>query len=334
MISLVIPVYKNSGNIPPLIEAVAELNENLGGDFEVVFVVDGSPDDSYQRLAQALPSAPFRSQLLLLSRNFGSFAAIRAGLEAGQGEHFAVMAADLQEPPELIREFAQKLAVDEADVVIGRRVGRSDPFFSRLASQIFWATYRRIVMPQVPPGGIDVFGCTREVRDQVLALAERNSSLVGLLLWVGYRRVEVPYARRARTIGTSAWTFGKKLRYLSDNIYSFTDLPIRVLGMVGGLGLVLSTLFGTMVLVLRLAGLITVPGYAATVLLVAFFGTLNCLGLAIIGGYLWRTFENTKSRPGFIVSSRRAFPPVRSGAGSTADNPKARPLADSGFTRP
>jgi glycosyltransferase involved in cell wall biosynthesis len=333
MISLVVPVYKNSGNISPLIEAVEKLNQGLGGQLEAVFVVDGSPDDSYQRLATTLPGASFRSQLLLLSRNFGSFSAIRAGLQAGEGEHFAVMAADLQEPPELILEFASKLTAGEADVVIGRRVARSDPFFSRLASNIFWATYRRLVMPQVPPGGVDVFGCTREVRDHILALTEQNSSLVGLLFWVGYRRAEVAYARQARTIGKSAWTLSKKIRYLSDNIYSFTDLPIRVLGVVGGLGLVLSILFGTMVFVLRLAGLITVPGYAATVLLVAFFGTLNCLGLAIIGGYLWRTFENTKNRPGFIVASRVGYPRPRFDAGTATESARPRPLSESGVGR-
>src|SRR3954447_11494386 len=99
MMSLVIPVYKNSGNVPPLLAALEQLNKELSGELEAVFVVDGSPDDSYLKLAQALPRAGFRSQLLSLARNFGSFAAIRAGLEAGKGQRFAVMAADLQEPP-------------------------------------------------------------------------------------------------------------------------------------------------------------------------------------------------------------------------------------------
>jgi hypothetical protein len=106
-----------------------------------------------------------------------------------------------------------------------------------------------------------------------------------------------------REVGRSAWTFSKKLRYLNDSIFSFTDLPIRVLTAIGMVGLTLSILFGATVLVARIAGLIQVPGYAATVILVAFFGTLNCLGIGILGGYLWRTFENTKNRPNYIIAS-------------------------------
>jgi polyisoprenyl-phosphate glycosyltransferase len=304
MISLIIPVYRNSGNIAPLLAALEHLRGELATPLEVVFVVDGSPDDSYLQLANALPNTSFPSQLALLSRNFGSFAAIRAGLELGNGEMFAVMAADLQEPPELITQFALTMAQGQADIVIGRRVGRADPFFSRLFSGLFWWFYRRFVQPQLPPGGIDVFGCTRKVRDQIVRLNEQNSSLVGLLCWLGFSRVEVPYERRMREVGHSAWTFGKKLRYLNDSIYSFTDLPIRILTAFGTVGLVLSTVLGATVFLARIAGLINVPGYAATVILVSFFGTLNCLGLGILGGYLWRTFENTKARANYIIASR------------------------------
>ncbi len=307
MISLVIPVFGNSGNIVPLLAALERLKVELTIPLEVVFVVDASPDDSYLQLANALPQAGFRSQLALLSRNFGSFSAIRAGLELGTGDMFAVMAADLQEPPELVAEFVRKMSAERVDIVIGRREGRADPTLSRLFSAAFWSFYRRFVQPQVPRGGVDVFGCRRSVRDQILRLCEQNSSLIGLLFWVGFSRAEVPYERRAREVGRSAWTFKKKLRYLSDSIYSFTDLPIRILTSVGMIGLSLSILFGITVLVARLSGLIQVPGYAATVVLVSFFGTLNCLGLGILGGYLWRTFENTKRRPNFVIASRDTF---------------------------
>jgi glycosyltransferase involved in cell wall biosynthesis len=307
MISLIIPVFGNSGNIVPLLAALERLQGELTIPLEVVFVVDASPDDSYLQLANALPKADFRSQLALLSRNFGSFSAIRAGLELGNGDMFAVMAADLQEPPELVAEFVRKMTTERVDIVIGRREGRADPPISRLFSAAFWSFYRRFVQPQVPPGGVDVFGCRRSVRDQILLLCEQNSSLIGLLFWVGFSRAEVPYERRAREVGRSAWTFKKKLRYLSDSIYSFTDLPIRILTSVGMIGLLLSILFGITVLVARLSGLIQVPGYAATVVLVAFFGTLNCLGLGILGGYLWRTFENTKRRPNFVIASHDIF---------------------------
>lgn len=310
MISLIIPVYKNAENIPPLLEAVEGLHETLGGELEVVFVVDGSPDDSLLILGQRLPEAGFQSQLLALSRNFGSFAAIRAGLEVARGEFFAVMAADLQEPPTLVIEFYEKLRTGDYDVAIAQRTGRDDPSMTNLSSRMFWGFYRRFIQTEIPSGGVDVFGCNRAVRDQLMRLRENNSSLVGLLFWVGFRRVLVPYERQARDIGVSGWTFAKKLRYLNDSIYSFSDLPIKLLLRIGLLGLALSFVFACVVLLWKLFGSDDVPGYAATVLVVTFFGALNLVALGVIGMYVWRSFENTKARPGYIVSTREEFPAV------------------------
>ncbi len=310
MISLVVPVYRNAENIGPLLAALGDVAKQLD-ELEVVFVVDGSPDDSYARLALALPAFPVPTQLLLLSRNFGSFAAIRAGLFAGRGDMFAVLAADLQEPPELLLEFNRLMSAGDCDIVIGERVKRADPFVSRLTSGAFWAAYRRWVQPEIPRGGVDVFGCTRRVRDEILALEEVNSSLVGLLFWVGFRRAFVPYERRARQIGRSAWTFTKKLRYLSDSVFSFTDIPVRFLFRIGALGMLASGIAAAVVLAAKLTRRITVPGYTATVLLVIFFGALNCLGLGIVGGYAWRTLENTKRRPNYLVARHTTFGPEK-----------------------
>lgn len=323
MISLVIPVYKNSGNIPPLVAALEQLDANLGGELEAVFVVDGSPDDSYLKLSQALPRAKFRSQLLSLSRNFGSFAAIRAGLEAGKGERFAVMAADLQEPPELILEFDRVLRTGDIDVTVGTRIGRNDPLVSRTFSALFWGMYRRYIQPEIPEGGVDIFGCLPHVRDQIVRLRENNSSLVGLLFWVGFRRALVPYERREREIGKSAWTFQKKLRYMLDSIYSFTDLPVRILTRIGVVGLFASLLLALIVVFAKLSGTIPVPGYAATMLVVTFFGALNCFGLGVIGNYVWRSFENTKFRPNFIVASHDVFEHNREGPYATPSTQRA-----------
>jgi polyisoprenyl-phosphate glycosyltransferase len=307
MMSLIIPVYKNADNISPLIAALQALDGALGRAFEAVFVVDGSPDDSYLRLAQLLPRAGFRSQLLLLSRNFGSFAAIRAGLDAAAGQRFAVMAADLQEPPELIVEFERVLSSGEFDIAIGQRMGRTDPLLTRLMADAFWGFYRRWVLPELPPGGVDIFACSEAVRRHILTLRENNSSLVGLLFWVGFRRATVPYERRLRTVGVSAWTFSKKLRYLTDSVFSFSDLPIRLLTRVGVLGLITTLVFSSAVAIAKISGAIPVPGYAALAIAISFFGALNCLGLGVIGNYVWRTFENTKARPNFIVASKSSF---------------------------
>lgn len=307
MYSLVIPVYRNEQSLPALLEAVADIDRVVNGDFEAVFVVDGSPDRSYAILREQLPTVPFASQLLVLSRNFGSFAAIRSGLAAARGEFFAVMAADLQEPPELALEFFKQLKNDEADIVVGTRDARSDPLFSRLASQLFWRAYRRLVNRDIPPGGVDVFACNRKFLDHLLLLDERNSSLVALLFWLGFRRSIVPYSRRAREHGKSAWTFRRKLTYMLDSIFAFSDLPIRILLLIGMLGLGVAVLFGLVVVVLRIIGSVAVPGYAATIIMVMFFGGLNALGLGIIGAYLWRAYANTQQRPLAVVMRSEIF---------------------------
>jgi polyisoprenyl-phosphate glycosyltransferase len=311
MYSLIVPVYRNQESLPDLLAALADINAALDGKLEAVFVVDGSPDRSYAVLREALPKAGFASQLLLLSRNFGSFAAIRCGLQAARGEYFAVLAADLQEPPELATKFFQQLAADEADVIVGTRDSRADPLFSRFASNVFWRLYRRLVNPEIPAGGVDVFGCNRKFCEQLLKLDERHSSLIGLLFWLGFRRKTVSYERRARRHGKSAWTFRRKMSYMLDSIFAFSDLPIRLLLIVGMAGVSVSVIYGVAVIVLRMLGDLIVPGYAATIVAILFFGGLNALGLGIIGSYVWRAYANIQQRPLAVVMQSETFPAVK-----------------------
>jgi glycosyltransferase involved in cell wall biosynthesis len=306
MFSLVIPVYKNEANVPRLLAALRELAPAMPEALEVVFVVDGSPDRSHALLAEALPALPFAAQLLAHSRNFGSFAAIRSGLQAARGERFGVMAADLQEPPELMAAFDRALRADECDVVIGTRRTRADGALAQFNSRLFWALYRRWVAPEMPEGGVDVFGCNQAFRDQLLALEESRSSLIALIFWLGFRRQLVAYDRQARQEGVSAWTLRKKVDYMLDSVFAFTDAPIRALTYGGLAGCALAVALGLAVLVARLTGQIEVPGYTATVLAVLFFGGLNLLGLGIVGTYAWRAYENTKARPLAIVARRQA----------------------------
>jgi glycosyltransferase involved in cell wall biosynthesis len=295
--SLIVPVYRNEDSIHDLVAAVERMNAELDGQLEAVFVVDGSPDKSAELLQALLPQQSFAARLVLLSRNFGSFAAIRSGLQHATGDYFAVMAADLQEPPELALRFFHQLKSGDCDIAVGVRIDRDDPLLSRLSARMFWGVYRKFVVPQMPPGGVDIFGCNRAFRDQLLECEEANSSLVAMLFWLGFRRVEVPYARRPRLHGTSGWTLKKKVRYLMDSVFAFTDLPVRLLMLFGAVGLAVSTILGMTVLTARLAGLLEVPGYAATILVVLFFGGINALGLGLIGSYVWRGYENTKRRP-------------------------------------
>jgi len=297
MLTLIIPVYRNETSIPSLLDALTKLNQAINDEFEVVFVVDGSPDQSYELLHDNLPKQAFSSQLVLLSKNFGSFMAIRTGLQHGKGDFFVVMAADLQEPPELVLEMNEVLSAQNIDVVVGVRDGRSDPFFSRIASNIFWGMYRRYVVPEIPPGGVDMFGCNKAFRDTLLSLEERHSSLIAQIFWLGFRRKTVTYTRQEREHGKSAWTLRKKVSYMMDSIFSFTDLPIRLLTRLGATGSVLAFFLAILVLIAKLNGIITVPGYTMTILTITFLGFLNLFGLGIVGSYAWRTYENTKHRP-------------------------------------
>jgi glycosyltransferase involved in cell wall biosynthesis len=248
--------------------------------------------------------------LLLLSRNFGSFAAIREGLKAAGGHYFAVMAADLQEPPELITALFSALQSDECDIALGTRVARADPWLTRITSGLFWGLYRTLIQRELPKGGVDVFACNRTFRDQLLTLHEAHTSLVGQLLWLGFRRKLIPYARQPRQHGSSAWRFGGKLKYLLDSIYSFSDLPIKIFVALGSMGVFASIVMGLVVLISRITGAIVVPGYAATVIAVVFFSGINMLGLGIIGSYVWRAYENTKARPLAVVMREHSFKPA------------------------
>ena len=297
MLSLIIPVYLNEDNLPRLLEAVSSLNADVDTAFEAVFVVDGSPDRCYEHLRTELADQSFSSKLILLSRNFGSFAAIRAGLKHGQGTHFAVMAADLQEPPELISRMSKILVADTSDVVVGVRDSRADPLLSRLMSRLFWTVYRKLVVPDLPPGGVDIFACNKHFRDQLLQMREQHGSLIAQIFWMGYRRETVHYSRQLRTEGRSAWTFRKKMTYFVDSIFSVTDLPIRMLTYVGGTTATLAAMMALAIAVCRLLGFITVPGYTALMMAVIFFGALNLFGLGLVGSFAWRAYENSKARP-------------------------------------
>ena len=305
--SIVVPVYRNEATLPALVERLTALDAKLPGELELVFVIDGSPDASVLVLRELLATATFGSQLISLSRNFGSWAAIRMGLSAARGRNIAVMAADMQEPVELVEQFFELLDSGDYDVTVGTRSGRNDPAFSAFASRLFWGTYRRFIQPDVPPGGVDIFACTAQVRDSLLQLHESHSSLIGLLFWLGFRRAEVPYVRAPRTEGRSGWSFRRKVKYLLDSAFSFTDLPITLLIGLGTAALALSVLVSIGVLAAWAAGRIDVPGYTPLMLTLLMFSSVLVLGLGLVGSYVWRTYENSKGRPDFVPMRHEEF---------------------------
>jgi hypothetical protein len=163
------------------------------------------------------------------------------------------------------------------------------------------------VLPEMPRGGVDVFACTRRFRDQILALPESRSTLVGLLFWLGFRRGEVSYHRLPRRHGSSAWSVRRRVRYMLDSIFAFSDLPLRVLEAIGLLGMAIAVFLAGITVAARLTQQTQVPGYAATTVLILFFGGLNTFGIGILGEYVARAFENTKRRPPWIVGSHHVI---------------------------
>ena len=201
MLSLVIPVYRNEENLDRLLAELCALRSRLQDGLEVVFVVDGSPDRSLEILRERLPKEPLQSQLVSLSRNFGSFSAILAGLTVGAGDHFAVMAADLQEPPDLVLRFHQILKSNAADIVFGCRSKRSDPWLSDVASSLFWLIYRKLVVKEMPKGGVDMFACTREVREERAAYLHRPESERAVLLRLSSQAFRLVYSGALESLG-------------------------------------------------------------------------------------------------------------------------------------
>jgi polyisoprenyl-phosphate glycosyltransferase len=307
--SIVVPVYRNEETLPALVQRLDGLATRLDAPLEAVIVVDGSPDGSFELLRSLLraPERRFASQLIALSRNFGSFSAVKAGLGEARGEYVAIMAADLQEPEALIEDFFAALATGEHDVAVGVRTRRDDPAGGALASRLFWWTYRKLVQREIPPGGVDVFACTREVAARLAGLEESHTSLVGLLYWLGFRRVEVPYARQARPAGRSAWSLRRRVRYLQDSIYSFTSLPIAAITVLGIVGVVASLSWAGVVLAFWAADRIDVAGYTPLMLALLFMASSVLIGLGIVGSYVWRTYENSKGRPTAVTMTHEQF---------------------------
>lgn len=302
--SLILPIYKNEYNILPLLQELKALDSKLNYQCEFIFVIDGSPDKSEEIILEHCNDYVSASQVISLSKNYGSFTAIRAGMSESKGDFLAVMAADLQEPPELIIELFDMLSSGGADVCFGERKSRNDPFIKKLLSNVFWGLYSRLVIPEIPSGGVDIFACTKKVTESILQIEERNSSLIAQLFWVGYKRAYIPYDRRERDIGESAWSFKKRIRYMLDSIFSYTDIPIVLLLGLGAIGLCLSLTYVFIVSISYSLGFISQPGFASQTILITIFGSSILLAQGVLGCYIWRILENSKRRPLYFIDKK------------------------------
>lgn len=301
LVTIVIPVYKNEENLPELVQSLSHIKEKLFSPMEVVFVVDGSPDNSWEWLTN---NHDLRElcicRFILLSRNFGALAAVRRGIREASGDIICVIAADGQEPPDLVLEMTTPIAHEDVEVVVGVRERRADSMSTRFLSNFFWITFRLLGGGELPRRGVDVFAISARVARLLNDYKESSTSLIGLIYWSGFNRREVPYTRSERKLGKSSWTFKKRAKYALDSITSFSEAPIAMLVVLGVLGFVFSSIFGTAVLVAHVLWSNSPPGYTPLLLGLSVISSTQLLGMGILGMYIWRISENVRRRPSTI----------------------------------
>jgi dolichol-phosphate mannosyltransferase len=301
-VSVVVPVYCNAASLPDLLERLKQVAARAPNDrFEFVFVDDGSNDDSFGVLRRLQHAEP-RVRVVKLSRNFGSNQALLAGLAHAGGDAVAAITADLQDPPELILEMLEHWRAGRK-VVLGERRGRHDPFFTTLFADLFYLLFRRYALPQMPRRGFDSFLLDQGVVQLVNRIQENNTYLMGLILWLGFDPVTVQYDRGARKpeYGRSMWTARKKLKYLVDSFVAFSYAPLRAASLFGLSVATLGVLYALFVVVLRVSRGFEVQGWASLMVAFLVISGVQLFVTGILGEYLWRTLDETRRRPRFVV---------------------------------
>ena len=303
--SIVIPVYKNSEGIDDLVKRIHDMESEfslLNISSEFLIVVDGCPDNSYQKLSVAHWDEGIVRKAYLLDKNVGSAQAIRFGLRKSTGTYTAIMSADLQEPPTLYIDMYKELSKNEYSLVLGERASRDDGALNGLLSKIYWALWSKALKINMPRGGVDVFGVNARLRDVINSVQDSNSALVAMLFDIGAEFKALPYVRQARIHGRSAWTLRKKLLLLSDSIYGYTDIPLRLLNALGIFGVVFSASLGISTLLGRLFWGVATPGYTTIVITISLSTSFLLIGLGILGNYVWRIYLNSSTRPLYFES--------------------------------
>jgi dolichol-phosphate mannosyltransferase len=303
VLSAVVACYKDAQAIPLMHQRLTRVLGELGVGYEIIFVNDGSPDDTDVVLEQ-LTDRDDHVIAIEHSRNFGSQNAFLSGLEVAIGDAAVLLDGDLQDPPELISAFYSRWQ-EGYSVVYGRRTRREGSRSFALLARAFYRTFRRASEVPIPLDAGDFALIDRQVVDELLALPETDQFLRGLRAWVGFRQTGVDYLRPKRAFGRSTHSFGKNFWWAKKAIFSFSFLPIETLGYAAGLMTAVS--FGA--LVYQLSGLLMQPngslGLTEVATLIAFFGSLQLLAIALIGEYLAKVLEETKRRPKFIRKAIR-----------------------------
>jgi dolichol-phosphate mannosyltransferase len=279
------------------------LAEGLPGYIlELIFVDDGSQDRSLEILLDARKQFPQQVKVVKLTRNFGAMAALQAGLTVAQGDCVGVIAADLQDPPELFLEMVHHWE-NGIKVVFAVRSDRKESFIQKVFSNTYYALIRRFAISGYPPGGFDFFLIDRQIVEEVNKIREKNTNLMTLIFWLGHQTILIPYTRRKRTKGKSRWTFGKKAKLFVDTFVSFSYLPIRLFSFLGILYAVISFAYGAIIFISWFSSGTIVQGWVPMMLILTFTAGLQMTLLGILGEYLWRTLDETRARPVFVIDT-------------------------------
>ncbi|HKP95268.1 MAG TPA: NAD-dependent epimerase/dehydratase family protein [Fibrobacteria bacterium] len=300
-ISAIVACYKDAQAIPEMHARLAAEFNRLEVTYEIIFVNDCSPDHSRQLLRE-LSIRDGNVLVVEHSRNFGSQSAFVSGMGVASGKAVVLLDGDLQDPPEVIGAFHAKWK-EGFDVVYGRRVKREAPFLLNLAYKAFYRLFRRMSYISVPTDAGDFSLIDRKVVDEILSLPEKDQFLRGLRAWVGFRQTGVAYVRPERKYGISTNNLLKNIQWAKKGIFSFTYLPLEVMGYAGAALFLLSLLGILFQVVGRLLHPDLPRGISTIIVLVLFLGGTQLLGMAVLGEYIGKIFEEAKSRPHFIRHS-------------------------------
>ncbi len=310
LISVVIPVYYNEGSLEILAQRLDGLSKaHPYHSFEFIYVDDGSGDQSYAVMAR-IAARDSRVTLVKLIRHFGSNIAILAGMSQAQGDCVGFIAADLQDPPETLLEMIQQWECGHKVTFAIRKDRKGDPFLTRFFANIFNWLFERLIFHGVSANGIGFFLIDRQVVDLVIQCQERNSHLIGLILWTGFPYSTVFYERVEREHGKSRWNFTRKLNYFIDTFAAFSYLPLRLASLFGFLFAFVGGIYTILLIFLRLSGLLpNIQGWTALMVALLVISGVQLMILGIMGEYLWRNLDSTRKRPLFIIDQQNQISP-------------------------
>ena len=299
-VSIIVPIYYNELNIPHLYEQMKEkILSRTDFEAEIVCVDDGSKDGSYKALLE-LREKDDRFKVVKLSRNFGSHTAILAGFAHATGDCMTMVAADLQEPLEIIIEMYEKWKQGKK-VVIAVRKDREDGFFQKLFSNTYYSLMQKYALKDMPSGGFDCFFIDKKVRDVLVSMNEKNSSIIGQVLWAGFEMDKIYYVRKKREIGESKWTLSKKIKLFIDSFMAFSYVPIRFISTLGIFISIVGFILAVFLIVNKFMFNVPVQGWTTMMITLLMLSGIQMLTLGVIGEYLWRNFDESRGRPTYIV---------------------------------